>query len=225
MSRNIRKLLRKGMYREEIREDAFYFILNYLPNEKEIKRITDKRARINELQLDPDTSIYGKDAIAILKGYYSEKTEEKVDTKFFTLPDSCKQAVKNLRRKGEIADLINRIDKKLDENACDGECIEYLRDIKNALQWVLKKTSMISTNQERKELGKKMKEISAMSLGLAEMSEKQFNEFREFMDKEFDRNYNKRDPYVMCNIGEAFDWVLEEISTKEYLSQSYLGLE
>ena len=225
MSRNIRKLLRKGMYREEIREDAFYFILNYLPNEKEIKRITDKRARINELQLNPDTFLYGRDAVAVLKCPYSGKTKEKLDTKFFTLPDSCKNGVKNLRSRGEIADLINRIDKRLDENTCDGECIEYLCDIKSALQWVLKKTSMISIDQERKELGKKMKEISAMSLGLDEMSEKQFNEFREFMDKEFDRNHNKRDPYVMCNIGEAFDWVLEEISTKEYLSQSYLGLE
>lgn len=218
MSRNIRKLLRKGMYREEIREDAFYFILNYLPNEKEIKRITDKRARINELQLNPDTYIYGKDAVAILKGYYTEKTEEKVGTNFFTLPDVHEDSFKNLRRGGEIADIINQIDKRLDENTCDSECIEYLCDIKKSLQWVLKKKSLTPTDQESKELREEMWEISIMSVSIDEMSEKQLNEFREYMDEEFDRNYNKRDCYAMCNVGEALDWALGNLSTKYFLS-------
>ena len=75
MSRNIRKLLRKGMYREEAKEDAVYIILNYLPNEKEIKRITDKRARINELQLNPDTFLYGRDAVAVFQLISPSKTD------------------------------------------------------------------------------------------------------------------------------------------------------
>jgi len=83
----------------------------------------------------------------------------------------------------------------------------------------------ISIERERTRIEGEIKEIRDKSGSIDEMDEVDFRKYIEFMDREFDRSYKDRDPYSTGNIADAFDWVLGEISTEDFLSDRYMDLE
>ena len=125
-----------------------------------------------------------------------------------------------MRTKEEITDLITEIDNRVGI-VKDKEDLEYLGDVKAILQWMLKK---ISTEKETSKIEENLREISNKT-DIDELSDDDFKASMDFMNKEFEGRFKGRDPYTVCNVADAFDWVLEEISTKEFLSDSFLKLK
>lgn len=102
----------------------------------------------------------------------------------------------------------------------DKKDIEYLGDVKVALQCVLKKKS---TGEETSKVEKNMREI--MNLDAEELSDDNCKAFMDFMNKEFEGYFKGRDFYTtVCNASDTFYWVLGETSTKDFL-KSYLYLK
>ena len=127
--------------------------------------------------------------------------------------------LKIMRTKEEIMDLIKEIDNGIG-TVKDKEDLEYLGDIKAILQWVLKK---ISIEKETSKIEENLREISNKT-DIDGLSDDDFKASMDFMNREFEGRFKDRDPYAVCNVADAFVWVLEEISTKEFLS-SYLYLK
>ena len=125
-----------------------------------------------------------------------------------------------MRTKEEITDLITEIDNRVG-TVKDKQDLEYVGDVKAILQWVLKK---ISAEKETSKIEENLREISNKT-DIDELSDDDFKASMDFMNKEFEGRFKGRDPYTVCNVADAFDWVLEEISTKEFLSDSFLKLK
>ncbi|MDP3103943.1 MAG: hypothetical protein Q8M95_04975 [Candidatus Methanoperedens sp.] len=125
-----------------------------------------------------------------------------------------------MRTKEEITDLITEIDNRIG-TVKNKEDLEYLGDVKATLQWVLKK---ILTEKETSKIEENLKEISNKT-DIDELSDDEFKASMDFMNKEFEGRFKGRDPYTVCNVDDALSWVLEDISTKQFLSDSFLKLK
>ena len=125
-----------------------------------------------------------------------------------------------MRTKEEIMDLIKEIDNRIG-TVKDKEDLEYLGDVKATLQRVVKK---ISIEKETTKIEENLREISNKT-NIDELSDDDFKASMDFMNKEFEGRFKGRDPYTVCNVADALGWVLEDISTKQFLSDSFLKLK
>ncbi len=125
-----------------------------------------------------------------------------------------------MRTKEEITDLITEIDNCIG-TVKDKEDLEYLGDVKATLKLVLKK---ISTEKETSKIEENLREISNKT-DIDQLSDDDFKSSMDFMNKEFEGRFKGRDPYTVCNVDDTLGWVLEDISTKQFLSDSFLKLK
>jgi len=129
-----------------------------------------------------------------------------------------------MRTKEEITDLITEIDKIVEDK-------EYLGDVKAALRYVLKK---LSTGQEASKIEDEIrKQIDSPFAKLIEgqLDEGGIKALADLMNREFEGHFKIAIPdynaleTATCNVADACGWVLEEITTKQFRSGSYLILK
>jgi len=131
-----------------------------------------------------------------------------------------------MRSEEEIKGMMKRIDEVVDikdpenyDKLYSDKDFIYCLDIKAALQWLLGK---ISTGQERIEIEKEMRDITEIDREEADVDE--LKKYIEFFGQ-FRRDFKNRYHDDIYNIVDAFDWVLREESTENFLSDSYMDLE
>ncbi len=131
-----------------------------------------------------------------------------------------------MRTKEEITDLMKEIDKI--GTVTDKE---YINNIRAALRYVLKK---LSAGQEASkiedEIRKKMDSPFAKLID-GELDVDEIKALTDFMNREFEGHFKIAIPdynaleTATCNVADAWDWVLEKITTKQFSSDSYLKLK
>lgn len=129
-----------------------------------------------------------------------------------------------MRTKEEIIDLVKEIDNGKGK-VKDKNDIEYLNDVKIALQWVLKK---ISAGQGTSNMEEEMRYVADHS-ATDELEEDEIKTLMDFMDKEFDGYFKItstiRLETAACNVSDTWDWISERLTTKQFLSDNYLKLK
>ena len=120
----------------------------------------------------------------------------------------------------EILNMINKIDNSINV-ANDEEKLEYFGNVKASLYWILQK---ISIEHKQSNIEDELKEIADKTC-IDELEEDAYKAFMDFMNIEFNGLFNGRDPYTVCNVADTIDWVLGQISTKQFLSEDYLKIE
>ena len=135
-----------------------------------------------------------------------------------------------MRTREEITDLITEIDNGTG-TVKDKKDLEYLGDVKVALQYVLKK---LSTGQEASKIEEEMrKQMDSLFAKLidGELDEDEIKALTDFMNREFEGHFKiaildyGAQETATCNVTDAWYWVLEEITTKQFSSDSYLKLK
>lgn len=128
-----------------------------------------------------------------------------------------------MRTKEEIMDMVMQIDNGID--AVKGkDDIQYLEDVKAALQCVLKK---ISSGQEVSKIEEEMRYVIYHS-STDDLGKDEIKTLTDFMNKEFEGYFKSTGTLGLdttaCNVSDAGDWILERTTTKQFLTD-YLMLE
>lgn len=133
-----------------------------------------------------------------------------------------------MRTKEEITCLITEIDNGTGTVKAKGE-LQYLNNVKASLQWVLKK---LSAGQEVPKIEEEIRKLMATSFAKLigeELEEDEIKTLTDFMNREFERHFKiaNSGPLETAtrNVEDAWYWVLEETTTEEFLSDSYLKLK
>lgn len=135
-----------------------------------------------------------------------------------------------MRTKEEITDLITEIDNCIG-TVKDKEDLEYLGDVKASFRWVLKK---LLAGQEVSKIEEEIrKQIDSPFAKLidGELDEDGIKALTDFMNREFEGHFKIAIPdygaleTATCNVEDAWGWVLEDISTKQFLSDRFLKLK
>lgn len=132
-----------------------------------------------------------------------------------------------MRTKEEITDLITDIDNGTG-TVKDKKDLEYLGDVKAALQRVLKK---LSAGQEVPKIEEEIREqIDSPFAKLidGELDEDGIKALTDFMNRGFEGHFKidyRALETATCNVEDAWGWVLEEIPTKKFLSDWFLNLK
>lgn len=128
-----------------------------------------------------------------------------------------------MRTKEEITELITEID---NVSVKDKKDLAYHNNVRAAFRYVLKK---LSTCQEVSKIEEEMRKHNPTAKLFGEgLDESEIKALTDFMNSEFE-GYFKITGYgdletVICNVTDAWEWVLEDLSTKQFRSDSYLRL-
>jgi len=133
-----------------------------------------------------------------------------------------------MRTKEEIMDLITEIDNGTG-TVKDKKDLEYLGDVKAALQRQLKQ---LSAGQEVSKIEEELRKLMATSFAKlidGELDEDEIKSLTDFMNREFEGHFkianNAGLETATCNVEDAWYWVLEETTTEQFLSDRYLKLK
>ncbi len=129
-----------------------------------------------------------------------------------------------MRTKEELIDMVKQIDNGIGV-VKDKKDIEYFNDVKAFLGWILEK---ISAGEEVPNIEEKIRYVVDHS-SVDELGKDEIKTLTVFMNKEFERYFKitntLRLETVACNISDAWWWVSGELSTKKFLSDSFLRLK